>query len=488
MWREWDKEKGKHVEKCCREETWKGSDEFCIFHDPSPDKNVNLFKKAIEKQMQSETGKYDFVGYCFPDEWRFCGEKFEDDADFRETVFQNVEFERAIFKDVKFSRATFKGDADFKETVFQGDAYFVEVAFQDADFEKAIFQDADFEKAIFKKSANFRGVTFQRSASFYAATFRESAHFEGITSERNANFGRALFGSHAYFHRSTFQNAYFGEASFQDVDFLGAEFSDVDFNRALFQNAYFYGASFKNAYFHESTFKQMADFRETVVKENLEFFSYDIGKFNLQNAKIFSRGIISADLTNAKFHRAYLEKISFPDSIWPQSFVIIEELNMKEEGLSLREIETIYRNLKRNMQLQGDYSQASAFHFREMEMKRRRSKGSNRLYLEFYHFLAGYGESLSRTIFSSCYVILWYAFLYWKCECLQYSMESLTPFQQLAQDLYSSFLVFSVVGLGSIHPLNSLGRILICTEAVVGALLIVFLVTTYARRLIRLGW
>ena len=36
-WKELDQEKR------CQKETWEGSDEYCIFHDPSPEKDVDLF-------------------------------------------------------------------------------------------------------------------------------------------------------------------------------------------------------------------------------------------------------------------------------------------------------------------------------------------------------------------------------------------------------------------------------------------------------------
>ena len=65
-WLEWDLEKGAFVEKRCQEETWEGSDEFCIFHDPSPEKDVDLFKEKLEEQIESETEKHNFTGYCFP--------------------------------------------------------------------------------------------------------------------------------------------------------------------------------------------------------------------------------------------------------------------------------------------------------------------------------------------------------------------------------------------------------------------------------------
>ena len=43
---------------------------------------------------------------------------------------------------------------------------------------------------------------------------------------------------------------------------------------------------------------------------------------------------------------------------------------MKDTGISFKELETIYRDLKRNMQNHGDHSKAGEFYYREMEMKK----------------------------------------------------------------------------------------------------------------------
>ena len=52
-WKEWDKEQGR-IERSCPHDTWEGSDEFCIFHDPSPYKDRDLFIEKLKEQMESE--------------------------------------------------------------------------------------------------------------------------------------------------------------------------------------------------------------------------------------------------------------------------------------------------------------------------------------------------------------------------------------------------------------------------------------------------
>ena len=174
-WKEWDGEKGDWIKKGCQKEIWEGSDEFCIFHDPSPEKDVDLFKEKLEEQMESETERHNFIGYYFPENW-------------------------------DFSRKEFKINARFWGATFQGTAYFSEATFQDADFWGAIFQDAYFSEATFQ-DAYFEGATFQGTAYFSEATFQSTGDFGGATFQN------------AYFWEATFQNANFREATFQNANF-----------------------------------------------------------------------------------------------------------------------------------------------------------------------------------------------------------------------------------------------------------------------------
>jgi hypothetical protein len=97
-WKEWDSERDEFVERQCPRESWEGSDEFCIFHDPSQEKDVDLFKKRLEEQLRSETDMYCFIGYSFPEGGcNFENYEFTADAYFREATFQDVNFREATF-------------------------------------------------------------------------------------------------------------------------------------------------------------------------------------------------------------------------------------------------------------------------------------------------------------------------------------------------------------------------------------------------------
>ncbi|KYK38513.1 MAG: hypothetical protein AYK18_17015 [Theionarchaea archaeon DG-70] len=185
-------------------------------------------------------------------------------------------------------------------------------------------------------------------------------------------------------------------------------------------------------------------------------------------------------------NRAYLENVAFIDCEWPEK--IYEEEHMKDEDIKLtfKELETIYRDSKQNMQRHGDYSRAGKFYYREMEMKRKGSDSrKKRIWLELYNLLAGYGEKPERTAISALVTILAFAFIYWSISCLHYPEDVHTALEKAVSSLYFSFVTFTTLGLGDIHPVNSLGRSLVCCEAVIGAFLIALFVVVFARKMMR---
>ena len=103
-WKEWDEEKGEYIEGQCPEKIWLGSEEYCIFYDPSLDKDTELFEQKLKEKLVKKD--FNFRGYFFP-EW---------------AIFENIEFEEAV---------------DFYEATFQKDAAFYEATFQSANFSGA---------------------------------------------------------------------------------------------------------------------------------------------------------------------------------------------------------------------------------------------------------------------------------------------------------------------------------------------------------------
>ncbi|KYK27827.1 MAG: hypothetical protein AYK19_21195 [Theionarchaea archaeon DG-70-1] len=64
-WKEWDEETGEYIEGQCPEKIWLGSEEYCIFHDPSLDKDTELFEQKLKEKLVKKD--FNFRGYFFPE-------------------------------------------------------------------------------------------------------------------------------------------------------------------------------------------------------------------------------------------------------------------------------------------------------------------------------------------------------------------------------------------------------------------------------------
>ncbi|MGD2250954.1 MAG: pentapeptide repeat-containing protein [Candidatus Methanofastidiosia archaeon] len=578
-WNEFEPEKGKYVKKCCQQETWEDSDEYCIFHDSSPDKDVDLFKENLEEQMESETDKHNFIGYYFPKNWDFSGHKFEIDVDFRGTTFQganfseatfqgradfsgaifqnanfwrstfqNTIFKGATFQDTNFGAAAFRGTGNFWGTEFQGYTNFWGTEFQDVVFTEATFQNPYFEEAKFWgnvhfieatfKKATFLGATFQSKANFWEATFEEAtflgATFQGygvfgMATFQDANFRRTKFQGKANFWGTEFQRAKFEEATFQDAifkkatfqgnaDFEGATFQDADFREATFQGtAYFSQTTFQDAIFKKATFQGNADFEGATFQDavfgmatfhkKVELAIENIKKLDLRHAEFLFRSYITTDLTKTLYNRVFIENVGFSDyERSEKNYIIYEEEHMNDEdvNLSYTQLETIYRDLKQNMQNHGDYTTAGKFYYREMEMRRKGATIKNCIWLTVYRALAGYGEKPGWVVRNSLIIILLGAVLFFfsgvarvgadvppesSPYIIDYSINSLDFCWNMVPDFYYCFyysvVTFTTLGYGDIHPIGYYSHAIAFSEAFIGAFFMALFVVVFARKMMR---
>jgi len=163
----------------------------------------------------------------------FQGARFRGDITFRRAEFEsadfnNAEFRQVVFYDTKFQEATFK-NAKF------GDAYFQGAEFQLVDFNNAEFQAADFSSAKFQ-DVEFISAKFKGNANFQFAKFRQRANFENAEFHQLANFNGTKF-QEAEFYDTKFQEAEFSCAEFQVAIFKNAKFESANFQGVKFQEA-----------------------------------------------------------------------------------------------------------------------------------------------------------------------------------------------------------------------------------------------------------
>lgn len=474
----------------CHEKIWEGSGIYCIFHDPSPKKDSRLFEQKLREKIDNKD--FNFQKYCFPEDWSFSDIEFNKSTSFLQTRFLGA---------VSFCNVVFQRDADFRGTIFQENANFSRSTFQKADFRTAKFQkDGDLSGTIFKGRVDFRNATFQEKSFFSEAIFQD-VDFRDARFQDNVYFSRAIFQGKGSFMRCVFEKcASFFEAKFQGIMF---------FNYARFQEVASFGLSKfeEDAYFRE-TMLNYASFWRAIIEGDFDFTPQQIEDLDLRNAQFRFRGHVSADLSRARFHGAFLENVAFDSQRLPRE--IWEDNHMTDENLSFRELEAIYRNLKQNMQRHGDYSKAGELYFKEMECRKEAMK-EKRFSLDWFRsfgysilkWTCGYGEKPFWVIRNSLFVILLGAVLFFFCGVarvgaeiqpeedpymIDYSLDSLnlciTTFKDFGYCVYYSVVTFTTLGYGDIHPLGW-SHIFASFEAFIGAFFMALFVLVFGRKMMR---
>jgi len=301
-----------------------------------------------------------------------------------------LEFER-VLKDAGAGEAHFESfvfpQIDFRGREFHANCRFIGATFtQGADFKKAIFkQIADFWGATFEQESNFTEATFTEDANFRNATFTQNSNSKGPLTQ-GANFINATFMSIANFVNATFtKDAYFYDTTFtQDADFREATFRrNAHFGNAIFkQAAHFSDTKFYGtADWYSSRFLDRAEFRCTKFdhRSNANFVQ---ASFSKPGEVVFD----DVDLSRALFRNCDVSQIWFTASVrWAKregsrGIAVFDETTLLEHAhaellnrdgpLGYREVEQLYRQLKKNYDSRLDYWTANELHFGEMEMKR----------------------------------------------------------------------------------------------------------------------
>ncbi|MGD2248119.1 MAG: pentapeptide repeat-containing protein [Candidatus Methanofastidiosia archaeon] len=448
--------------KICRESVWQGSTEgFCIFHDPSKEKNLNLFRKKLARKLKSED--YNFRGYYFPESVDFGDHIFAKDVDFEEAIFSsNVNFSNCTFTQrVNFAGTTFFDRANFLNTTFSGGAYFAGATFfGGGNFVGSAFSGgAYFAGATFFGGAYFSGTTFSGGSHFARVSFSGGAYFSGATFFDRAGFSRAAFSEEAEFMGTTFS----GDAHFLNVTFhKWARFEEAQFSDTTdFVRSQFLG----DTSFWKTTFEKVVDFQMATFAKNVSFLDTEFkGEMNFEGSKFLR--------------------------------------NQGADPMSSTLLERSYRNVKNALLKRGDYEAAGDFYYREMEARRSRAKRTDKLWMTLYKWLCGYGERPQRIILASIGIILVCAVIYLfngivipenglsqETLYINYSLLSLKFNWQLIRDFFSSVyysaVTFAHLGSSGIIPLNVVSKMTAAVEGFVGIFLILLFAVVLARKMVR---
>lgn len=408
-------------------------DGFCIFHNPSLEKDCAAFINGIQSKRDSN-----YRGYVFP-------------LGFRTEILRlnEADFRGACFKDrANFSGQAFTGSTRFSGVTFERSANFAGARFSgDANFDKGKFRSISFSQGVFGRRASFRNARFlEIDISTANPDETYNAGFGGCAVDfHNVKFeGFTDFRDSAFHSKSRFSSARFAEAvTFRRTKFYrnaAAEFSNTIFNK----KCYFIELQARSSItFTECLFSEDADFRNAALfgpttLERVTFASLArFGGLPPQDTELARLNVCfwevdmalvafrNADLRNVCFyHCKDLDSAEFSTCLWNESSgrrrVLYDELVLRgsrpewgreelaqdAEVLGIRNrirnderwerVENTYRDLRRNFEDRRDFADASEFYVGEMEMRRLAKLRHERelLSLEALYFhLSTYGEN-----------------------------------------------------------------------------------------------
>lgn len=280
---------------------------------------------------------------------------------FREALLARWKQTQTYYQD--FRGVFFPGQFNPGEVFGTGD-------FRKLDFSGATFNEgADFSGAIFRERADFTGAIFLEGADFTGATFTGELYFTGTEIDGQVVFrainprdktGRALP------FIGDFQNLEFQDRAvlrFHDLSLAQVRFTGTDLRHIDFRNVIWH--SYSNWFFRKDV--TWLPIRQAVYDELL---------LDEKEPSLFAR--VKSTLINlAVFWK------------WPYRHIL------KPDKGDYARVEELYRYLRINFEIKGDYKNAGDFHYGEMEMHRRASPWRRWVPISWYNLyrcLSGYGE------------------------------------------------------------------------------------------------
>jgi len=245
------------------------------------------------------------------------------------------------------------------------------------------------------------------------------------------------------------------------VHLVGADLSDVTLNLRNFRHSDLTGADFTNVRmsrvgFDGSTLDGM------ILEDGI------LEKVDMRRAKSMKR---------MPMHGVIFKEVFLPD------VELVGERCAYDgtEQHDARKAEAVYRLLKGTYANQDDHETASFYYEREMDMRRSRSTGLERIWWTALWLSCGYGERPRRAIATSLLVILGYAAVYTALDLRGPDGPIGADFLQCA---YYSTVTFTTLGYGDIIPLGA-ARYVAATEAFLGAWMMALFVFVFCRRMLR---
>ncbi|MGE0434426.1 MAG: ion channel [Planctomycetota bacterium] len=432
----------------------------------------------------------------------------DDDVTFSDTVFNGPVncYRMKCGNHLRAVNTKFLQMASFRDTQ----------AHDSADFRNAEFQEpADFRRGYFRQWAIFFSAKLLKGADFFGARFEGECLFNrGISARRNwgdqlldnaATVGGPLSFSGAYFYRS---------AVFDGVTFPDA----VDFDHAYFAEP---------GSFCECEFKALADYSDVLVTQELDFSKSTFhGLLTLEQANISGPiDLGSCRLTRFACAGAQLDCLIVER--WQIENAIDCELRdgTKKPPAEQREEYTLlkasfsrrgkldeedwahacFKRAQRRALLQRIDGTGPEPKVEASENNKRWMRVKSTIEMVIFDWFTEYGTNPNRTFFLALLMIACFGLFYTAADLMGEPLvwsgdeftgtyengvlvgwENQSVVSRLFKNTYFSFMAFTTMGFGDVHPnFDGWVKFIVAIEAFLGVFLMTLFVGTYARKIIR---
>jgi uncharacterized protein YjbI with pentapeptide repeats len=341
----------------------------------------------------------------------------------------------------------------------------------DQELEKLDLSLTSIEGSLILKQCHLKSLNLNRALvhgelNLSHAVIHDHLALEGFVVEGKADFSSAKLGS------SDLSLSHFNSV---------VDFSYVSFN----ESSMFAITIFEDfADFSYAVFEAESHFQGTIFLKKALFYRSRLGRASFTNTEMESASLAGADIREVVFNGAVFPRdnrlIEERDAVYPEDYT-------RAEG--------VYRAIKQNLQMTGDYEGAGRFFVREMECRRRQLRQNGQwmkwLWFTMMKWLCNYGESPPRVFitvfatiltFSACYALSGVQGVEGNSSLFAPPSDGVGAI--LWRALYLSIITFTTVGYGDPRPAPA-AQGFAAIEMVLGVFLTAVFVVTFTRRLSR---
>jgi uncharacterized protein YjbI with pentapeptide repeats len=252
-----------------------------------------------------------------------------------------------------------------------------------------------------------------------------------------------------------------GVVRMDGVHLVGADLSDMTLSLRNFRNSDLTGADFGNVRLSRIGF-------DGAILDGTIFEDGILEKVDMRRVR---------SMRDIRLHGVIFNEVFLPDA----GLVGRRCAYDRSDHRDAQRAESVYRLFKETYKNQGDHETSGAFYEREMDMRRLRARGFDRLWLTALWLSCGYGEKPWRAIVTSLLIVLGFAAAFLSLELRGPDGVVGADFMDCA---YFSTVTFTTLGYGDIIPFG-LARYVAATEAFLGAWMMALFVFVFCRRLVR---